>query len=102
MIDTSNQLVTYSASLYNVSPTLLPEQIANVITAIALTARLSIRCSSLLIEALLESVKYSTSFSFGVSRHVIINALSTAKKFHELAASNTSNNTSLSIDRYKH
>ncbi|KAG1465129.1 hypothetical protein G6F46_002502 [Rhizopus delemar] len=80
MIDTSNQLITYSASLYNASPTLLPEQIANVITAIALTARLSIRCSSLLIEALLESVKYT-------------------KKFHELAASNTSNNTSLSVDR---
>ncbi|ORE01297.1 hypothetical protein BCV72DRAFT_310162 [Rhizopus microsporus var. microsporus] len=93
-MEVSTQITTYSATLYNTPSTLLPEQIANVITAITLAARLSIRCSSLLIEALIESVKYSTSFSFGVSRHVIINALSTAKKFHELTSTN-----SLSIDK---
>lgn len=93
-MEVSTRITTHSATLYNTSSTLLPEQIANVITAIALAARLSIRCSSLLIEALIESVKYSTSFSFGVSRHVIINALSTAKKFHELTSTNN-----LSIDK---
>lgn len=86
MAVSTQQLTSYSASLYNASPTLLPENIASFITAIALAARLSLRCSSLLIEALLESVKHSTSFSFGLSRHALINALSTAKKLHELTA----------------
>lgn len=80
----STQLTTYAASIYSQAPTLLPENIASVITAIALATRLSLRCSSILIEALLESVKYSTSFSIGISRQAIINALSTAKKLHDL------------------
>lgn len=80
----ATQLTTYASTIYNQAPTLLPENIANVITAIALAARLSLRCSSILLEALLESVKYSTSFSIGISRQAIINALSTAKKLHDL------------------
>ncbi|KAI8993520.1 hypothetical protein BDB01DRAFT_894173 [Pilobolus umbonatus] len=88
----STQIANYSSNLYAVSPTLLPENIASFITAIALAAKLSLRCSSLLIEALLESVKLSTSFSFGISRQVLINALSTAKKLHEITANATDNN----------
>lgn len=90
MVVSTQQLTNYSASLYNASPTLLPENIASLITAIALAARLSLRCSSLLIEALLESAKFSTSFSFGLSRQALINALSTAKKLHELTAPSSS------------
>lgn len=87
MVVSTKQLTRYSATIYNASPTLLPENIASLITAIALAARLSLRCSSLFIEALLESAKYSTSLSFGLSRQALINALSTAKKLHELTAS---------------
>ncbi|KAL7331972.1 hypothetical protein PS15p_204087 [Mucor circinelloides] len=87
MVVSTQQLTRYSATIYNASPTLLPENIASLITAIALAARLSLRCSSLFIEALLESAKYSTSLSFGLSRQALINALSTAKKLHELTAS---------------
>ncbi|KAI7890693.1 uncharacterized protein EV154DRAFT_245239 [Mucor mucedo] len=90
MAVSAQQLTSYSATLYNASPTLLPENIASFITAIALATRLSLRCSSLLIEALLESVKHSTSFSFGLSRQALINALSTAKKLHELTAPSSS------------
>lgn len=93
MVVSTQQLTAYSASLYNASPTLLPENIASFITAIALAARLSLRCSSLLIEALLESAKFSTSFSFGLSRQALINALSTAKKLHELTAPSSSSST---------
>ncbi|KAL9539198.1 hypothetical protein MBANPS3_010409 [Mucor bainieri] len=89
MVVSTQQLTKYSATIYNASPTLLPENIASLITAIALAARLSLRCSSLFIEALLESAKYSTSVSFGLSRQALINALSTAKKLHELTASST-------------
>lgn len=90
MAVSAQQLTSYSTTLYNASPTLLPENIASFITAIALATRLSLRCSSLLIEALLESVKHSTSFSFGLSRQALINALSTAKKLHELTAPSSS------------
>lgn len=99
MVVSTQQLTRYSSTIYNASPTLLPENIASLITAIALAARLSLRCSSLFIEALLESAKYSTSLSFGLSRQALINALSTAKKLHELTASSamtTTNRTSSS------
>ncbi|GAA5815898.1 hypothetical protein MFLAVUS_009417 [Mucor flavus] len=86
MVVSTQQLTAYPTNLYNESPTLLPENVASFITAIALAARLSLRCSALLIEALLESVKHSTSFSFGISRQALINALSTAKKLHQLTA----------------
>ncbi|RCI00488.1 hypothetical protein CU098_009887, partial [Rhizopus stolonifer] len=87
----STNIATYAAGMYsNASSTLLPENIANFITAIALATRLSLRCSSLFIEALMESIKYSTSFSFGISRQAIINALSTAKKLHKLTATSKS------------
>jgi flagellar biosynthesis protein FliR len=104
MVVSTGQLTTYTTSLYNASPTLLPENIANFITAIALATRLSLRCSSLLIEALLESVKYSTSFSFGLSRQALINALSTAKRLHELTASSaiTTTSSSSEIDSEKY
>ncbi|GAA5804949.1 hypothetical protein HPULCUR_010459 [Helicostylum pulchrum] len=90
MVVSTQQLTAYPTSLCNESPTLLPENVASFITAIALAARLSLRCSALLIEALLESVKHSTSFSFGISRQALINALSTAKKLHQLTAPSSS------------
>ncbi|KAL0084605.1 hypothetical protein F4703DRAFT_1916641 [Phycomyces blakesleeanus] len=82
-----SQLTVYQRTLHDVSPTLLPEHIARLITAVSLAARLSLRCSSLLIEVLLESAKYSTSFSFGISRQALITALSSAKRLHALATS---------------
>ncbi|KAI9019201.1 hypothetical protein CLU79DRAFT_720471 [Phycomyces nitens] len=84
---TVSQLTVYQRTLHDVSPTLLPEHIARLITAVSLAARLSLRCSSLLIEVLLESAKYSTSFSFGISRQALITALSSAKRLHALATS---------------
>lgn len=76
------QLSTYHSSSYINSPTLLPENVASLITAVSIAARLSLRCSSLFIEALLESARYSTAFSLGMSRQTLIAALSTAKRLH--------------------
>jgi hypothetical protein len=76
------QLSTYHSSSYINSPTLLPENIASLITAVSIATRLSLRCSSLFIEALLESARYSTAFSLGMSRQTLIAALSTAKRLH--------------------
>lgn len=109
MVVSTQQITAYSTSLFNDSPTLLPENIAAFITAIALAARLSLRCSALLIEALLESAKHSTSFSFGLSRQALINALSTAKKLHQMTAPSSSavvtsdhqSSSTIEYERYK-
>ncbi|RUS15286.1 hypothetical protein BC937DRAFT_92650 [Endogone sp. FLAS-F59071] len=71
------------------NPTLLPENLASLITAISIAARLSIRCSSLLLEALLETAKYSTSFGLGFSRQTLISAVSSAKRLHMLTTGAT-------------
>ncbi|KAI8136537.1 hypothetical protein BJV82DRAFT_676194 [Fennellomyces sp. T-0311] len=95
----SAQIVTYNAT-QALTTTLLPANIANFITAVSLAARLSLRCSSLLIEALFETAKYSTVFSFGLSRQALINAISTAKKLHTLTYP-TADNDDAGIDAEK-
>lgn len=64
------------------SPTLLPETLASLITAISLAARVSIRASALFIEALLESARYSTSTSLGLTRRALISAVGSARALH--------------------
>ncbi|KAI8377742.1 uncharacterized protein BYT42DRAFT_571448 [Radiomyces spectabilis] len=80
-----SQLPAYH-SIYDGSPTLLPENIANFITAASLATRLSLRCSSLLVETLFEAAKYSTVLTLGLSRSALSNALTTAKKLHALSS----------------
>ncbi|KAI7852929.1 hypothetical protein BDC45DRAFT_511843 [Circinella umbellata] len=91
---TSSELITYNNPITSLSTTLLPTHVANFITAVSLAARLSLRCSSLLIEALFETAKYSTVFSFGFSRQALINAISTAKKLHALTYPTTGDSSS--------
>jgi hypothetical protein len=62
--------------------TLLPENVANMVTAVSLATRISLRCSSLFFDTMFEAAKYGTSLSLGVSRNAISNALSTAKNLH--------------------
>lgn len=88
---TASELVPYDNDNHNnliqattTTTTLLPSNIANFVTAVAVAAKLSLRCSSLFIEALFEAAKYSTVFSFGLSRQALINAIATAKKLHAL------------------
>lgn len=61
---------------------LLPENIANMVTAISLATRISLRCSSLLFDAIFEAAKYGTSLSLGLSRNALTNAIITAKNLH--------------------
>lgn len=83
-VSTSKELTAYTASSVHDAPTLLPERMANFVTAASLAARLSIRCSSLFVEAFFEAAKYGTVLSLGVSRHAITNALATAKRINAL------------------
>ncbi|KAI8138434.1 hypothetical protein BJV82DRAFT_673584 [Fennellomyces sp. T-0311] len=74
---------TYTTSIHD-SPTLLPENLASFVTAASLAARLSLRCSSVFVEALFEAAKYGTVLSLGISRQALTNALATAKRLHTL------------------
>ncbi|ORY94787.1 hypothetical protein BCR43DRAFT_460590 [Syncephalastrum racemosum] len=88
MAVSSSDLVPYAGgNLVYASSTLLPTNIANLITAVSLAARLSLRCSSLFMEILFETAKYSTVFSFGLSRQALVNAISTAKRLHAITYS---------------
>lgn len=64
------------------SPTLLPENLASLITALSLCARVSIRASALFIEAILESAKYSTITGLGLTRRALISAVGSARALH--------------------
>ncbi|KAI9317594.1 hypothetical protein BX666DRAFT_2112010 [Dichotomocladium elegans] len=89
----ATSLIAYNPA-YASTTTLLPGNIANFITAVSLAARLSLRCSSLFMEALFEAAKYSTVFSFGLSRQALVAAISTAKKIHALTSPTSSANES--------
>lgn len=64
------------------SPTLLPQNLASLITALSLCARVSIRASALFIEAILESAKYSTATGLGLTRRALISAVGSARALH--------------------
>ncbi|KAI8079744.1 uncharacterized protein BX664DRAFT_302795 [Halteromyces radiatus] len=82
MTISSSQIATCRNTIYELSPTLLPENIAGLITTASLATRVSLRCSGLVIDALFEGAKYGTSVSLGLGRNALTNAISTAKLIH--------------------
>lgn len=98
-VTNSTDLATYATSIHD-SPTLLPENIASFVTAASLAARLSLRCSSLFVDALFEAAKYGTRLSFGVSRQTITNALTTARRLHTLTYNPETSETVKDPERY--
>lgn len=74
----------------NEQDTLLPDNVANIVTAVSLATRLSLRCSSLFFDAIFDAAKYGASFSLGLSRNAITNAISTAKNLHPQPTDQTS------------
>ncbi|CAD6588545.1 MAG: hypothetical protein TREMPRED_005079, partial [Tremellales sp. Tagirdzhanova-0007] len=63
-------------------PTLFPAPIANVITALATSARLSLRVVAFFVEAMLETSQYSTRVSLGYTRRLLITAISSARRVY--------------------
>ncbi|GAA6061189.1 hypothetical protein JCM10212_002402 [Sporobolomyces blumeae] len=64
------------------SPTLLPENLAKLVTALSLAARVTLRASALFIEAILETLQGSTVASLGVTRRALIAAVGSARALH--------------------
>ncbi|OAD81424.1 hypothetical protein PHYBLDRAFT_71344 [Phycomyces blakesleeanus NRRL 1555(-)] len=88
----SHPLSVYHTSIYDGSPTLLPDNVANFISTASLATRLSLRFSSLFLEAMFDAAKCGTVLSLGVSRQALINAFSSAQTRHALLEAAPNNN----------
>ncbi|BGP22429.1 hypothetical protein JCM10295v2_001308 [Rhodotorula toruloides] len=64
------------------SPTLLPSHLAQLVTALSLAARVSLRASALFIEAIGESLQCGTVTGLAVTRRALIAAVSSARALH--------------------
>ncbi|GMK55768.1 hypothetical protein CspeluHIS016_0208240 [Cutaneotrichosporon spelunceum] len=62
--------------------TIFPASIANLITALATSARLSLRVTAFFIEIILEGSQYSTRVGLGYTRRVLISAISSARRVY--------------------
>ncbi|KAL8279936.1 hypothetical protein RQP46_007786 [Phenoliferia psychrophenolica] len=59
--------------------TLLPVQLARLITALSFASRLSVRISALFVEVILEAAKYTTMTGLGITRRALIAAIGSAR-----------------------
>ena len=66
------------------SPALLPQNVADMVTNLALLARVSIKSTAFFIEVILEAAKYSTGMGLGLTRRALISAVGTARAVHAL------------------
>jgi hypothetical protein len=64
---------------------LLPSSIANLISALSIISRISLRTAALFVEAILESVKNSASVGLGLTRRALIAAVGSARTMHYIA-----------------
>jgi hypothetical protein len=80
-------------------PTLLPTSIANLVTALSTSARVSLRVAAFFIEAILETSQYSTRLSLGYTRRILITAISSARSAYLMSTSalSLSDSNSLTI-----
>lgn len=69
-------------SRLSTSPTVLPENLAKLVTALSLAARVSVRTSALFLEAMLETLQGSTVATLGVTRRALITAVASARALH--------------------
>ncbi|GAA5854007.1 hypothetical protein JCM9279_003760 [Rhodotorula babjevae] len=66
------------------SPTLLPTHLAQLVTALSLCARVSLRASALFIEAIVEGLQCGTVTGLGLTRRALIAAVGSARAMHHV------------------
>ncbi|BGP37517.1 hypothetical protein JCM10449v2_001423 [Rhodotorula kratochvilovae] len=64
------------------SPTLLPSHLAQLVTALSLCARVSLRASALFIEAIVEGLQCGTVTGLALTRRALISAVGSARALH--------------------
>jgi len=77
--------VTTSALTLANNSTILPTRIANLITALASSTRLSLSVVAFFIETILESSQFSTRVSLGYTRKLLISAITSARRVYLLS-----------------
>ncbi|KAL7417827.1 hypothetical protein BDY24DRAFT_373037 [Mrakia frigida] len=73
------QLISTALSI---GPTLLPAQLASLISALSLATKISLRATAFFIEVILESGRYGTSVGLGLTRRALISAVGSARTFY--------------------
>ncbi|KAJ1551381.1 hypothetical protein HK096_000339 [Nowakowskiella sp. JEL0078] len=73
---------TDNLSFENQPPFLYYESIAQAISYVATTARISLRAAGMVADTALETAKFGTSLSLGIGRTLLVNALYTARNLH--------------------
>ena len=73
------QLISNALSI---GPTLLPPQLASLISALSLATKISLRASAFFIEVILESCRYGTTVGLGLTRRALISAVGSARTFY--------------------
>ncbi|OAV90853.1 hypothetical protein PTTG_28188 [Puccinia triticina 1-1 BBBD Race 1] len=79
---------------------LLPQNLANFITAASLATRVSLRSSAFFIELILESLRYSTTTSLSITRRALISAVGSARAIHYNTTTTTTNNNNNNNNPY--
>lgn len=83
----AGQVVLHASSAaVALAPTIFPTPIANLVTAIATSARLSLRVTAFFIEAILETSQNSTRLGLGLTRRLLIGAISSARRVYLTAS----------------
>lgn len=85
--EVAGQVVLHASSAaVALAPTIFPTPIANLVTAIATSARLSLRVTAFFIEAILETSQNSTRLGLGLTRRLLIGAISSARRVYLTAS----------------
>lgn len=69
---------------YAVGSTLLPQQVAELITNLSLVARVSLRATAFFLEVILEATKMGTGMGLGLTRRALISAIGATRTMQAL------------------
>lgn len=69
-------------SRLDATPPILPQNIANIITVATIAARLGLRSTSFFAELVVESIRYSTNTTVGLTRRALTSAVGGARSNH--------------------
>lgn len=72
-------------TVLRLGPTVLPKELAALVSALASCAHLSIRTLAFAVEVILEAVSQSTRSGLGLTRRTLVSAISAARNLHVIS-----------------
>lgn len=70
----------------SILPTLFPAPVADLITALSTSARISMRVMAFFTEAILEASEFTTRVGLGLTRRILISAISSARRMYLISS----------------